>query len=226
VSTRRKILLSSAVVVLLATALGLGSLATFNAETVNPNNVFAHGTIVLSNTKQGGVACLSTGGGNTNTNVNASCDQLLNLSAKKPGDSGSGNLTLKNVGSLNASTFKVYSPACTNSDAASETYHGTGNPCGIVQLTIQQWTDNTFTTPLACLYGGATGSTCNFSDATKTLGAFATTYTSSTNGLSIGSGLSSGSSAYITIGVQSPSSADNSYQGRQAALDFDWYIAQ
>ena len=225
-STRRKIVLTSTVVLLLAAALGFGSFATFNAQTNNPNNLFAHGTIVLSNTKQGGSACLSTGGGNTNTNVNAACDQLLNLTVKKPGDSGTANLTLKNVGSLNASTFKVFSPTCTNSDASAETYHGTGSPCTIVQLYIQQWTDNTFTTPSACLYGGATGNTCNFSDTTKTLGSFATTYSSSATGLSIGSGLNAGSSAYITIGVQSPSTADNTYQGRQAALDFDWYIAQ
>src|SRR5262249_10409774 len=94
-STRRKIVLTSTVVLLPAAALGFGSFATFNAQTNNPNNLFAHGTIVLSNTKQGGSACLSTGGGNTNTNVNAACDQLLNLTVRKPGDSGTANLTLK-----------------------------------------------------------------------------------------------------------------------------------
>ena len=208
-SRRTKILVTCAVVVVLAATLGVASFATFNAQTNNPGNVFAHGTLVLSNTKQGGVACLSTGGGNTNTNVNTACDQLFNLTVKKPGDSGTANLTLKNVGDINASSFKVFSPACT-----------------VLQLYIQQWTDNTFTTPSACLYGGATGNTCNFTDTTKTLGAFSTAYNSTSTGLSIGSGLNAGSSAYVTIGVQSPSTADNTYQGRQASLDFDWYIAQ
>jgi hypothetical protein len=225
-SKRRKVVLTSAVILLLAAALGFGSFATFNAQTNNPGNLFAHGTIVLSNTKQGGSACLSTGGGNTNTNVNTGCDQLLNLTVKKPGDSGTANLTLKNVGSLNASLFKVFSPACTNADASGESYHGTGNPCSVLQLYIQEWTDNTFSTPSACLYGGATGNTCNFSDTTKTLGAFSTSYNSTANGLAIGSGLNAGSSTYITIGVQSPSTADNTFQGRQSTIDFDWYIAQ
>lgn len=225
-SLRRKVLLTSLVVLALAAALGFGSFATFNAQTNNPGNLFAHGTLVLSNTKQGGSACLSTGGGSTNTNLNAGCDQLLNLTLKKPGDSGTANLTLKNVGSINATTFKVFSPACTNADAAGESYHGTGNPCSVLQLYIQQWTDNTFTTPSGCLYGGATGNTCNFSDTTKTLAAFSAAYNSSASGLSIGGGLAAGASAYVTIGVQSPSSADNTYQGRQASLDFDWYIAQ
>jgi hypothetical protein len=225
-SKKRKILVTSAVLLVLAAGLGFGSFATFNAQTNNAGNVFAHGTIVLSNTKQGGIACLSTGGGNTNTNVNTGCDQLLNLPVKKPGDSGTANLTLKNVGSLNATTFKVFAPTCTNANATGESYNGTGSPCTNVQLYIQQWTDNTFTTTSSCLYGGATGNTCNFSDVTKTLGAFSTTYNSSSNGLSIGSGLNAGASAYITIGVQSPSSADNTYQGRQATMDIDWYIAQ
>jgi hypothetical protein len=225
-SKRTKIVITCAVALLLAAVLGFASFATFNAQTNNQGNVFAHGAIVLSNTKQGGIACLSTAGGNTNTNVNTGCDQLLNLTVKKPGDSGTANLTLKNVGSLNATTFKVFSPSCTNADAAAETYHGTGLPCAVLQLYIQQWTDNTFTTPSACLYGGAAGNTCNFSDTTKTLGAFATAYPSSAGGLSIAGGLNAGSSAYVTIGVQSPSTADNTYQGRQATTDFDWYIAQ
>ena len=225
-SKQRKIFITSLVLLVLAAGLGFSSFATFNAETVNPGNIFAHGTLVLSNTKQGGVACLSTGGGNTNTNVNAGCDQLLNLTVKKPGDSGTANLTLKNVGDINANTFKVFSPNCVNANSTGETYNGTGNPCTVVQLYIQQWTDNTFTTPSACLYGGATGNTCNFSDTTKTLGAFSTAYNSSSTGLSLGSGLNAGSSAYVTIGVQSPSTADITYQGRQASIDFHWYIAQ
>ncbi len=223
---RHKLLLTAAILIVVSAGLGFGTLATFNAQTNNPSNVFATGTLVLSNTKQGGTACLSTGGGNTNTNVNTGCDQLLNLTVKKPGDTGTANVTLRNVGSINATTFKVFAPTCTNSDASAESYHGTGSPCSVIQLYIQQWSDAAFSTPSACLYGGATGNTCNFSDTTKTLGAFATAYPSSSAGLSIGSGLNAGSSAYFTIGVQAPSSADNTYQGRQAAEDIDWYIAQ
>ena len=224
---RRKIIVAVAVLTLVAGSFGAGTLATFNAQTNNAGNVFSHGTIVLSNTKQGGSACLSTGGGSTNTNVNTGCDQLFNLTVKKPGDSGTVQLTLKNVGTLNGSTFKVFTPSCTNADASAETYHGTGNPCTIVQLYVQQWTSNTFATPSACLYGGTTvTNTCDFSDTSKTVGAFSTLYSSSSNGLSIGSGLTAGSSVYITIGVQSPSTADNTYQGRQLTADRDWYIAQ
>jgi hypothetical protein len=223
---RHKIFLTGMTALAASAAVGIGTFATFNAETDNPGNVFGHGTLVLSNTKQGGTACLSTAGGTTNTNVNANCDQLINATLKKPGDAATANLTLKNVGSIDASTFKVFSAACTAADVSSETYHGTGNPCGLLRFYIQQWTDGTFLIPSACVYGAATANTCNFSDGAKTLSAFQSSYGSSATALSIGSGLASNASGYFTIGVQSPSSADNSYQGRQGSFDLGWTIAQ
>jgi len=115
----------------------------------------------LSNQVNAGAVCLSTGGGNTDSNANGSCSTAFNLAVKKPGDSGTTDITLKNVGSLAASALKGFSGSCTDADAAGENYHGTGSPCGLVQIYIQQYSD-AFTTPSACLYGGASGSTCDF----------------------------------------------------------------
>src|SRR5205807_2657703 len=98
-----------------------------------------------------------------------------------------------NAGSLAASALKLYTSACSNADAAGEAYHGTGSPCGTVQFTIQQWTSNTFATPTTCIYGGGDGTTCDWSDTAKTLGAYATAHTGSGNAQTIGSGLASGS---------------------------------
>src|SRR6478609_8405283 len=103
-------------------AIGLGgftaaaTVASFTAETTNPTNKFATGTLVLSNKVNSGVACLSTGGGSTDTNANTGCDNLFNLSAQKPGDSSAANLTLQNVGSIAASALKLYTSACADSD--------------------------------------------------------------------------------------------------------------
>ena len=225
--TRTKRLVLSAMVVVVGTAtLAQSSYAGFTAQTTNPSNVFASGSLVLSNTKQGGSACLSTGAGtSTDTNVNNSCAQLLNLTVQKPGDSGTANLTIQNAGTVAATIFKLFAGTCTNGDAAGETYHGSGSLCSKVQLYIQQ-TNSSFSTPTACLYGGASGNTCDFSDTSKTLTAFSSTYTNSTNGLSIGSGLGAGSSTYFTIGVKLPSDADNTYQGRSATVSFSWFIQQ
>ena len=218
--------ITAAVLVSLGGVTAFAAHATFNAETRNPFNGFASGTLVLSDTKQGGTTCLSTAGGSTDTNTNASCDSLASLTAAKPGDSASTNLTLKNEGSIAASAFKVFSSAtCSDSNNASETYHGTGSMCSSVLLTIQQYSDASFTTPSGCVYGHATGSSCDFTDATKTLASFSSTYTSA-SGLTIGSGLAAGASGYFKVSVQLPSTAGNSVQGRAAAADLTWHIDQ
>jgi predicted ribosomally synthesized peptide with SipW-like signal peptide len=225
-SLQKKVLLSIAVVAGIGALAGAGTFATFTAQTTNPNT-FANGTLVLSNKVGSGTACLSTGGGNTNSNSNGSCDAAFSLAVKAPGDSSTANITLQNVGSLAASALKVFSASCTDSDAAGETYHGTGLPCGVVQLYVQQYSD-AFSTPSACLYGGASGATCDFSDTTKTLSAFATAYPNLGSGLSAGALAASGGAdtTWVRIGVKLPSTADNSYQGRTATMALNWHITQ
>jgi hypothetical protein len=225
-STWKRVAISAGILLGAAALIGSGTLATFTAQVGNPGNRFATGTLVLSDTKQGGSACLSTGGGTTDSNVNNNCDTLYDVSVRKPGDSATANLTIKDEGSLAASVLRVFAPTCTDADAVGENFHGTGSACATVQLYIQQFSDSGFTTPSACLYGGATGVTCNFSDATKTLGDFQTNYNSTVNGLSIGSGMAVGASDYFQIGVMLPSSAGNTLQGRQATIPFDWYVTQ
>ena len=224
---RTRIAITVVTLISLSTYTVSASVAAFSAATTNPNNVFSTGTIVLSNTKQAGTACFSTGGGSTDTNSNTGCTTLLSLTGQKPGQSGTASVTIQNVGTLDASAFKLYTSACTDSDASGETYHGTGSLCGNVQLYIQQWSNSNFTGALTCLYGGTTvANTCDFSDTSKTMGAYATARSSLATAQTIGSGLTATSAAYFTIGVQLPSSAGNPLQGRQAAMDFTWHVDQ
>src|SRR5438309_6472888 len=118
---KARIVLTAAVLMTLCGFTAAATVASFTAETTNPTNKFATGTLVLSNKVNSNTACLSTGGGNTNTNTNAACDTLFSLTVKKPGDSGTANLTLLNAGSLAASALKVFSSACTDADATGET---------------------------------------------------------------------------------------------------------
>jgi hypothetical protein len=227
-SLHKKVLLSLGVVAGIGALAGAGTFATFTAQTTNPTNIFADGTLVLSNTVGAGTACLSTGGGSTDVNANGSCDVAYNLTVKAPGDSGTADITLENKGSLAASALKAFSGSCTDANAAGENYHGTGSPCGKVQIYVQQYSD-AFGTPSACLYGGATGATCNFSDATKTLTAFVTAYPNVGSGLSAGTLTAAGGltpKTWITVGVMLPSNADNSYQGRSASLALNWQVTQ
>jgi hypothetical protein len=198
--------------------------ANFSAQTRNPLNAFSSGALVLSDTKSGNTACLSTAGGATDTNVNNSCDQLFNLTVRKPGDTATARLALANVGSLNATALKLYSAACTNSDATGETYHGTGDMCGTLILYVQQFSDNTYTTKTTCVYGGGSASTCDYSNAAKTLSNFVSSYTS---GSPAGLGaLNAGAANYYEIGISFPSTAGNSLQGRTATFDFTWMLQQ
>lgn len=127
-TSRKKILLTLAIVLVVAVIIGGGTFATFNASTTNASNAFETGTIVLSDTI-GGTTCLSTGAGtNTDSNANSvGCAKVFNLTVKKPGDTQTVNVDLKNEGSLSGTlTFSVGS--CTESDTA-ETYHGSGGLC-------------------------------------------------------------------------------------------------
>jgi hypothetical protein len=227
-SLHKKVLLSLGVVAGIGALAGAGTFATFTAQTTNPTNTFADGTLVLSNTVGAGAACLSTGGGTTDVNDNSSCSTAFNLSVKAPGDSGTADITLENKGSLPASALKAWSASCTTADAAGENYHGTGVPCGKVQIYVQQYSD-AFATPSACLYGGATGAICDFTDVTKTLTAFVTAYPNVGSGLSAGTLTAAGGATpkrWIRVGVKLPSDADNTYQGRSASLALNWHITQ
>jgi hypothetical protein len=229
-SVLRKLLLTLMVLGATTTTVGAGTFASFNASTSNATSTFASGTLVLSNQKNTGSACLSTGGGNTNTNANGGCDQLFALSVQKPGDSAFVDLTLKNEGSIDATSLTGFATqSCAPGNAPGQAYNGTGDPCSSVQVYIQQYTsaanrtaDNR--TGGTCLYGGGTATTCSFS-ATRTLDHYDTTYPSSSTPLALGS-LTAGTSRFLRIYLSLPSTADNTMQGRQATFGFSWAIAQ
>ena len=78
------------------------------------------------------------------------------------------------------------------------------------------------------LYGSASGNTCDFVDATKTLRSFVTAYPNLGTSLSAGSLAAAGGAdtTWFRIGVKLPTSADNTYQGRAATLTLNWHITQ
>jgi hypothetical protein len=230
VSIFRKLLLTIMVLGATTSTVGAGTFASFNASTSNATSTFATGTLVLSNQKNTGTACLSTAGGNTNSNANAGCDQLFALSVQKPGDSAFVDLTLKNEGSINAATLAAFaSTNCAASNAAGTSFHGTGDPCTTVQTYIQEYTTSANRTADnrtggTCHYGGGTATSCAFSS-TRSLDHYDTTYPSASTVLSMGS-LNAGVSRYLRIYLLLPSTANNDLQGRQATFGFSWTIAQ
>jgi hypothetical protein len=207
--------------VLIAVAVGLiaTSVADFNAQTTNPST-FSSGTLVLSDAKTSGTTCLSTGGGSTDVNSNsAGCDNLIGATAQGPGSGATTSVvTLRNVGSIAASSFQVYAASCASSDAGGETYHGTGDLCTGVALAIHDDTNN------RCYYPTQTAGACTISSG-STLATFAAAYPSSGSALALSTtALSSGIA--FTVTTQLSSSAGNSLQGRTATISFTWRIVQ
>lgn len=92
-----------------------GTLASFNAETVNSGTSIASGTLTLSNQVDSGTVCLSS---STTDNVNNKCDAVLNLTNLEPGTANPvsqvATVTVDNTGSLNASTLKLGAPSATD----------------------------------------------------------------------------------------------------------------
>jgi hypothetical protein len=200
-----------------------GSFASFTASTSN-SGTFATGSLVLSNEKNALGACFSTNGGSTDSNSNA-CAALFALTVKKPGDSSTVDLTIKNEGSLGGSALKAFATsACSPGPAAGETYNGTGDPCTAIDLYVQEFTNAGRGTALTCLYGGGDGTTCDYDDA-KTLAAFGTEYPDADDAISFGPAIS-GATRYFTVGVKMPSSAGNSMQGRTATFGLTWSLVQ
>jgi hypothetical protein len=62
VSSKKKLVLSAFVVAAMLAVVGAGTFATFNAQASNGGNLFADGTLVLSNKVGTATACLPTGG--------------------------------------------------------------------------------------------------------------------------------------------------------------------
>jgi hypothetical protein len=196
------------------------SAADFNAQTDNVNT-FASGTLVLSDARTGGTTCLSTGGATTDTNSNASgCDDLIAATIQKPGGAAATRVvTVRNVGTLAASSFHLFAnTACVSSNAIPETYHGTGDICTAVALTIHDDTNNWCYYPTnatgACIIAGA-----------STLATFSTAYPNDIAPLVLSTTALSGGIAF-TIGTQLVSTATNPMQGRAASIDLGWKIAQ
>jgi predicted ribosomally synthesized peptide with SipW-like signal peptide len=214
------------VIGLVSIASGSGTFASFTAETTNAGNTFATGTIVLSNAVQSGTTCLSTNGGSTDVNQNSTgCNTLFDATVQKPGDSWTtDNLTLWNKGSLDAASLTLTATSCGTADAGGETFHGTGDLCPVLDVYVQEWTDNTFTTPLACWYGGAVVlNTCDFTNSADTLAAI------SAGPIDLSGtppALPANGKRYFTVGVELDPTADNTVQGRAATADLTWDIAQ
>lgn len=223
-SRTRKLLVGLIVGGAIVTGLyGAGTFASFSASTSNSGS-FATGSLVLSNDVDAAGACLSTNGGTTDTNTNA-CDEVFALTVQKPGDTDTAEIDLINEGSLDGSALRAFATsACAAADTVAEDHHGGGNPCTVISVYVQEYSDAGRTTESACLYGGGVGNVCAFDEA-ETLATFSASYPNAGTSLGLGA-MPAANARYFTIGIEMDADAGNTMQGRTASFGLTWSLVQ
>lgn len=202
-----------------------GTWASFTASADNPATL-ATGSLVLANTVGAAPACESDD--DAGTGVNASeCDQLFEVPSRRPGDAPvSETLVLQNVGNVDGTALSVYAPeACQNASVGS--FSGTGDLCGALALTIQEFSDSGFTTPSTCHFGGGSATTCAL-DEDHTVADFVAGHGSFGTAAPLGA-LAGGATnrRYLELAVQLPDDGvQNSLQGREATFSLTWRLEQ
>jgi len=89
---------------------GAGTFAGFTAQTTNPNSTLGSGSLLIQNTVNANPVCESKVG-ESNNNVNANCTALFGFTNQEPGVfSGVSTVTIKNSGTLPASTMYLWAP--------------------------------------------------------------------------------------------------------------------
>jgi hypothetical protein len=181
-----------------------GTLSGFTAAITNSTNTVTTGSLVL----QEGVGsnattftCTSVDGANITQNV-STCATInkfggTGYQTMVPGTTVSQNVTFKNAGTLNASTFTLAPAGCTQS--AVGTFSGSATDlCAKLALVVTQ-----SGTPATTVYTGP-------------LGGF-----SASKGLTT---LAAGASSTFTFAVTLDSNAGNAYQGLQASVPMTWTL--
>jgi predicted ribosomally synthesized peptide with SipW-like signal peptide len=224
----QQVLLTLMLLGVLVGIVGSGTFASFNSLTKNSATITS-GVLVLGDKLNAGTECFSAGGATVTAANTTACSGVWNITTQLPGVAITPlDMTIRNAGNIAASKLEIY-PSATCADSTNGTgYNGGGSLCGQIQLQIQQYTDNTFTTPKtsSCLYGTASGTTpfACVADATKTLGNFGSTVSS---GSPINTGaLSAGGSDYFQIVAILPGTSGDGFQGRRADLTFTWELFQ
>lgn len=211
---------------------GSGTFASFSAEVTNPGNTFASGTLFLHDTS-GVTTCTSESGAlnvNPGTGIGGdSCAVLFNASSLQNG-AVTANIALNNPGTVNAQDIKFDVSSCSVGDnfatTGVHTVFGSAPTCAMLYMTVQEKTDNTFTTNVYCAFGTDTAGACAAPDNTKTLANTNSLTTLKTTAAATAT-LNATTTRYYTITI-TPGGVtnDNTLQNRRVTFDMLWHLDQ
>jgi hypothetical protein len=175
--------------------------AALAATIQNSTNTAGTGTLVMEERNSAGtVTCTSTDGGSVATN-SATCATINKYGGSMvmvPGSAVSTDITIKNTGSVAASSFSVTGGTCTQS--ANGTVNGTATDlCGKLNVVVKSGTTTIYS-----------GTAAGFTTTTDILNKLSTT------------SVAAGASIPVNISVTLDPSAGNAYQGLKASQAITW----
>jgi predicted ribosomally synthesized peptide with SipW-like signal peptide len=217
-NTKRYLVLLAAVGLIAAGLGGTGTFASFTAQTTNPGNTFATGTLLLSNTVGTGSACHSE----SNTANAATCSAVFTVTNSGTSHEEHNTVTVENTGTLTSGALTLAGTTCVPSTAVTATgLTQNGDPCTALHISIEE--DNAVGgTALSCVVGHGTGNTCDPADAAApTLASWLTG--TQTAPLSLVSSLAPTTPHYYKISLYL-GDVGNTYQGRAATFDLTWHL--
>jgi len=178
--------------------LAVGMSPTFSAFTAaiqNTTNTAAAGTLTMQEaTTTGTVVTCDSGLGSATC---ATINKFGGNTAMAPGQTVSTGITIKNTGSVPATSFTLSpSATCTPTDVTGASVHGTGNPCTVMTVLIKSGTTTVYSGTLAGLASGGV--------------------------INLNAPVAAGASVPFSFDVTLPSTADNTMQGRQASMGLTW----
>lgn len=175
-----------------------GTLSGFAASITNSTNTAASGTLTMQEQNSGGtVTCTSTDGGSVSTN-SATCSTINKFGGSttfSPGTSVATPVTIKNTGTVSASTFTL-TPGATCTQSNNGSVNGSATDfCAKMNLTISQGATQVFSGTLATFAGSSA--------------------------INLGS-VSAGTTVPFTFTVTMASGAGNTYAGLAASVPMTW----
>ncbi len=192
-------LVTGGVVASAALALSMtGTMSAFVASITNSTNTAATGALVMEEKNgDGSVTCTSTDGGGLGVNQ-ATCSTINKFGGSttmSPGRPVTSNVTLKNTGTMAASTFSLTPGTCTQS--ANGVPAGTATDlCSKLNVKVTSDSSTVFEGTLAALEAGGP--------------------------ISLAAPVNAGTSVPFTFDVTLDSGADNTYQGLLASMPLTW----
>jgi predicted ribosomally synthesized peptide with SipW-like signal peptide len=215
--TKRYLMLLAAIGLIAAGLGGTGTFASFTAETTNPGNTFATGTLLLSNTVGAGSACHSE----TNASNAATCDAVFNVPNSGTSNTESNTVTVENTGTLTSGALTLAGSTCVPSTVTDLTpLTQTGNPCTALKISIEE-DDAVGGAAISCVVGVAVVNACDPTASTTSLASWLTG--TQTTALSLQNSLAPTTPHYYKISLYL-GDVGNPYQGRAATFDLTWHL--